>query len=398
MTEQVDPERLPDTSERQRRWRLAVGTDDGTPPQGNRQPGWDLGPADVELDRALAELYEADPADRRGGLGSSAPRVSRWLGDIRRYFPGTVVEVMQRDAIDRLGLAQLLLEPEVLSRLEPNVSLVTTLIDLQKLLPEESRSTARQVVATVVAEIEKRIGEKSRTSVRGALNRAVRTRRPRPADIDWHSTIRANLRHWLPEHRTVVPHTLVGHGRGSQAVQREIVLAIDQSGSMGSSVVYSSVYGSVLASMAALKTSLVVFDTEVVDLTDLLHDPVEVIFSTQLGGGTDINRAVAYCQTLITRPADSIFVLISDLFEGGIADELVRRMHQLVSDGVQVIVLLALSDDGAPAYDHHHAEALAAIGIPAFACTPDAFPDLLATAINRGDLAGWAERFHDSRR
>lgn len=384
-------------SERERRWRLAVGSDD-EPGASASDPSsdWGLEPEDAELDRALSELYEADPKDRKGGLGASAPRVSRWLGDIRRYFPGTVVQVMQRDAINRLGLKQLLLEPEVLGSLEPNVSLVATLVELQALLPEQSRSTARQVVANVVAEIEKRIGETTRAAVRGALNRAVRTRRPRPADIDWHATIRANLKHWLPDHRTVVPETLIGHGRGAQAVQRELVLAIDQSGSMASSVVYSSIFGSVLASISALKTSLVVFDTEVVDLTDQLHDPVEVIFSTQLGGGTDINRAVAYCQGLVTRPADSIFVLVSDLYEGGIAGELVRRMNQLVADGVQVVVLLALSDDGAPAYDHDHAEALAAIGVPAFACTPDAFPDLLAAAINRGDLAAWAERFRDA--
>jgi hypothetical protein len=152
------------------------------------------------------------------------------------------------------------------------------------------------------------------------------------------------------------------------------------------------VFAAVLASLRTLRTSLVVFDTAVVDLTDELHDPVEVLFGTQLGGGTDINRAIAYSQGLITRPRDSIFVLISDLYEGGVRDEMLRRVASLTTAGVQVIALLALSDEGAPAYDHENAAALAALGVPAFACTPDAFPDLMAAAIQRQDLHGIIDR------
>jgi hypothetical protein len=147
----------------------------------------------------------------------------------------------------------------------------------------------------------------------------------------------------------------------------------------------------VLASIRAVETRLVVFDTEVVDLTETLDDPVDVLFSTQLGGGTDINRAVAYGQSLIKRPADSVMVLISDLFEGGVAGELLRRVRELVASGVTVVVLLALSDSGAPAYDHELAARLSELGAPAFACTPDRFPDLLAAALRRDDVAAWAE-------
>jgi hypothetical protein len=161
---------------------------------------------------------------------------------------------------------------------------------------------------------------------------------------------------------------------------------------MAASVVYSSVFGAVLASMRSLRTSLVVFDTAVVDLTEQLHDPVEVLFGTQLGGGTDINRAIAYCQGLVGRPNDTIFVLISDLYEGGIREEMLRRVAAMTAAGVQVVVLLALSDEGAPSYDRDNAAALASLGVPAFACTPDAFPDLMAAAIQRQDLTGWVER------
>ena len=375
--------------ERLRRWRLVLGgNDDGT--------GAGLTGDDVRIDAALAALYDAGARGagepRGASLGASAPSVARWLGDIRTYFPSSVVQVMQSDAIDRLRLSQLLLEPEMLAAVEPDVHLVGTLLSLNHVMPEEARHTARQVVAKVVSDLERRVAQKTTAAVHGALNRAARVGRPRHADIDWNRTIRANLKHYQAPYRTVVPERLVGYGRRTQAVQREVVLCVDQSGSMAESVVYSGVFAATLASMRSLKTSLVVFDTAVVDLTDALHDPVEVLFGTQLGGGTDINRAIAYGQELITRPHDTIFVLISDLYEGGVQDEMLRRIAAMAGAGVQVIVLLALSDSGAPSYDQDNAAALAGLGVPAFACTPDVFPDLMAAAIQRQDLRGVIER------
>ncbi|MBJ8341022.1 VWA domain-containing protein [Antrihabitans sp. YC3-6] len=380
-----------DDYERLRRWRLALGkaADEGL--------GGLAGKDDRAMDGALAALYDSDSESsasdskrKAGGLGSSAPRVSRWLGDIRTYFPNSVVQVMQKDAIERLNLTQLLLEPELLEAVEPDVHLVGTLLSLNRVMPETTKATARMVVEKVVRDIERRIASKTTAAVTGVINRATRTSRPKLRDVDWDRTIRKNLGHYLPEHKTVVPERLVGYGRRAQAVHRDVVLAIDQSGSMASSVVYASVFGAVLASMRSLKTSLVVFDTAVVDLTDKLEDPVDVLFGTQLGGGTDINRAIAYCQSLITRPTESLFVLISDLYEGGVREQMLRRIGSMKESGVQVVVLLALSDDGAPSFDHDNASALAALGIPAFACTPDQFPELLAVALDRGDLIRWA--------
>jgi Mg-chelatase subunit ChlD len=375
--------------ERLRRWRLALGGgQDGT--------GVTLNRSDAGVDAALAALYDSgqrgEAGDRRGGLGSSAPSVARWLGDIRSYFPSTVVQVMQADAIERLNLTRLLLEPEMLRAVEPDVHLVGTLLSLNRVMPAATKQAARAVVQTVINDLERRVAQKTKTAVTGALNRAVKIGRPRHRDIDWQRTIHANLKHYQPEQRTIVPDRLIGYGRRTNAVQRDVVLCVDQSGSMASSVVYSGVFAAVLATMRSLRTSLVVFDTAVVDLTEELHDPVEVLFGTQLGGGTDINRAIAYGQSLITRPRDTIFVLISDLYEGGVRDEMLRRVGAMLAAGVQVIVLLALSDEGAPAYDHDNAAALAAMGVPAFACTPDAFPDLMAAAIQRQDLHGVIDR------
>ena len=384
----TDPERR----ERLRRWRMVLG--------GPAEEA--LGAAegrDGKMDAALAALYDAGdtdedgrPVQRSGGLGGSAPRVARWLGDIREYFPSTVVQVMQADAIERLDLTRLLMEPEMLAAVEPDVHLVGTLLSLNRVMPDDTREAARQVIRTVVADLEKRIVQQTRAAVTGALNRAARINRPRHADIDWDRTIRANLRHYQARYRTVIPQRLIGYGRRTAAVQRDVVLCVDQSGSMAASVVFSGVFAAVLASIRSLRTSLVVFDTAVVDLTEQLSDPVEVLFGTQLGGGTDINRALAYAQQLITRPRDTILVLVSDLYEGGVREQMLRRVAAMTAAGVQVEVLLALSDEGAPAYDHDNAAALAALGVPAFACTPDAFPELMAAAIQRRDLMTFAAR------
>ena len=380
--------------ERMRRWRLVLGAADGT--------GVSLGGDDARIDAALSALYDSEsdggaglePAGkRRAGLGASAPRVARWLGDIRTFFPVSVVQVMQKDAIERLGLTRLLLEPEMLDAVEPDVHLVGTLLSLSRVLPEQARESARAVVRAVTSDLERRLAQRTRSAVTGALNRASRTSRPRrPADIDWDRTIRANLRNYLPSYRTVVPERLVGYARKQQAVARDVIVCLDQSGSMASSVVYGGVFGAVLASIRSLRTSVVAFDTSVVDLTEHLSDPVDVLFGTQLGGGTDINRALAYCQRLITRPARTILVLVSDLFEGGNREEMLRRIADMAASGTQVIALLALSDDGAPGHDHDNAAALAGLGVPAFACTPDAFPELMAAAIDRRDLTEWAHR------
>lgn len=373
--------------ERQKRWRLILG---GGEADGI---GCTLGSLDQGIDNCLAAVYgEGANGGRRGSLGASAPNVSRWLGDIRQYFPASVVRVIQQDAIERLGLRQLLLEPEVLEAVEADIHLVATLISLKDVIPDKTKDTARQVVGRVVDELLRRLQQPMQQAVKGALNRAVRNRRPRLQEIDWNRTIRANLKNYLPEYNTIVPDTLIGYGRKRSAL-KEVVLCIDQSGSMAPSVVYSSIFAAVMASLPALSTRMVVFDTSVVDLTDELHDdPVDLLFGLQLGGGTDINRAVGYCQGLISRPDDTVFILISDLYEGGNGNEMLKRVAQLVASGVQVISLLALSDDGAPFFDHDMAAKFAALGVPAFACTPDQFPELMANALMKQDLGQWAAK------
>jgi Mg-chelatase subunit ChlD len=370
--------------DRMARWRLVLG---GGGETGMAVDGG-LSAHQQALDAALGSLYDED-RPKGADLSGSSPRVTRWLGSIRELFPAPVVTVMQRDALDRLGLRRMLTEPELLEAIEPDIELVGQLLMLSAALPDRARDTARTVVRRLTDDLERRLTSRLRAAVNGALDRSTRTRRPRFRDIDWDATIERNLRHYQPEYRTIIPETLVGHGR-RQSSLRDVILAVDQSGSMADSVIHSAVCGSVMASLRAVSTRLVVFDTAVVDLTDEIDDPVDVLFAVQLGGGTDINRAVGYCASRVSRPTETIFVLISDLFEGGVEDELLRRVEDLLHAGVTVIVLLALSDRGRPSYDHELAAKLAALGAPAFACTPEHFPGLMAAAIERRDIAAWA--------
>lgn len=368
--------------ERAQRWRLILGggANDGI--------GCTLGEFEQGMDRTLEALYDAD---RRGGLGSSSPKVARWLGDIREYFPSPVVRVMQNDALRRLNLQRMLLEPEMLSAVEPDLNLVATLMSLGSVMPNRTKETARLVVRKVVDDLTRKLAEPTRQAVTGALNRSIRNRRPRHQEIDWERTIRANLRHYQPEWNTIIPETRIGFGRKRQSL-RDIVLCVDQSGSMAASVVYSGVFGAVLASIPAVTTKMVAFDTAVVDLTENLRDPVDLLFGIQLGGGTDIHLALTYCHGLVTRPADTVMVLISDLFEGGDQQKLLKRVAAIAGAGVQMVALLALSDEGAPTYDHDMAAKFAALGVPAFACTPDHFPELMAAAMKGSDLMALASR------
>lgn len=365
-----------------RKWRMILGDNgsDGT--------GFNLSGADLQMDKTLEALYDND---RQGGLGPSSPNVNRWLGDIRSFFPNTVVQVMQQDAIKRLNLTQMLLEKEMLENVEADVHLVATLMTLSRVIPDKTKDTARQVVKKVVDELMRKLSQPTQQAIIGSLNRSARNRRPRHNEINWHATIQKNLKHYQPEYKTIIPETRIGYGRKRNSL-KDVVLCLDQSGSMGTSVVYSGIFGAVMASIPAITTKMVVFDTNVADLTEELSDPVELLFGVQLGGGTDIHAALTYCQQIIRKPLDTVLILVTDLYEGGDPVGMKKKAVELLAAGVQLIVLLALNDEGAPSYDHNHAQFFADHGVPVFACTPDKFPDLMAAALNKQDIGLWAAK------
>lgn len=343
---------------------------------------------DIQLNETLDAIYDED---RSGSLASSSPKVNRWLGDIRHFFPQTVVKVLQKDAMERLNLTRMLFEKETLEHIEADVHLVATLLTLKSAIPDKTKDTARTVVQKVVQELLNKLSQPTQQAIQGSLQRATRNYRPRHNEINWPLTIQKNLKHYQPEYKTIIPETKIGFGRKRQAL-KDVVLCIDQSGSMGSSVVYSGIFGAVMASMPAIKTKMIIFDTAVADLTEDLQDPVELLFGVQLGGGTDIHAALTYCKQIITRPNDTIMVLITDLYEGGNAEGMRSTALRMIQSGVQLIVLLALNDEGAPYYDHQHASFFANHGVPVFACTPDKFPDLMSAAISKQDIQLWAAK------
>jgi predicted metal-dependent peptidase len=243
------------------------------------------------------------------------------------------------------------------------------------------------VVAAVVEEVKKKLEQRLRQAVLGALNRKEHSPLPSATAIDWKWTIGRNLKNYRPEVGTIVPEKVYFYNRAQRSNAWTVIVDMDQSGSMADSVVYGAICGSIFASLPALDTHVVAFDTEVVDLTEQCGtDPVDMIFGVQLGGGTDISKSVAYCEQFVTEPKKTLFILITDLFEGGNEAQLVRRLGEMRASGVKAMCLLALSDAGAPSYDENLARKLATLGIPCFACTPAKLPDLVEGALRGADL------------
>lgn len=386
------------------RWRLILGQSAetqlaGYSPEGNIQ----LSEEELIMDRALAAIYDntdsaveaggAPSGSRGAGQGKSAPRLAQWLGDVRSFFPEDVVSIIQNDAMERKGWKQLLFEPEVLATVKPDIQLVGTLLSLKGKIPEKTKDTARLLVKAVVDELVERMQEDIRRAVTGALNRRQHTPLPSLSGIDWKRTIQRNLKNYDSDRRQIVPERFYYFDRAKRSKEWTVIVDIDQSGSMAESVIWASVIGSIFASIPSLDTRVVVFDTEVVDLTEqCANDPVDMLFGIQLGGGTDIHKSVAYCEQFIEEPKKTLFIIISDLYEGGNQAGLIRRMRELRESGVKTMCLLALSDEGKPFYDEGVAKSLSRDGTPCFACTPALLPQLVEGALKGQDLAELAKR------
>jgi hypothetical protein len=376
------------------RWRLALGpaAEQTAPELGLGVLGGQAGVAGVDggrladFDEALGFVYDGE---QRGGRGGSRPYLPKWLGLLREFFHRDVVALVQKDAIEKKGLTALLFEPETLPYLEKNVDLVATLMSARGLVPDRARELAREIVREVVDDLRRQLEAEVRTSLLGAARRSHDSPLKLARNLDWKRTIEKNLRGWDRGRRRLIPERIYFWANQRRHHDWDVVIAVDQSGSMAQSVVYSSVMAAIFASIDVLRTRLLFFDTEIVDVTPLLVDPVDVLFAAQLGGGTDINRAVAYAQEhLIDRPERTMFLLITDLFEGGNADELVARVRQLADARAKVLVLLALTDGGTPSYDHALAARLTELGAYCFGCTPKLLVRVVERIMKHQDPAG----------
>lgn len=370
------------------RWRLVLGAQ--SEDVFSRMGMGGLSEEQFLMDQALSAIYGGPGEGFGAGSGPSAPRLSKWLGELRVLFDSETVAVVQNDAIERRGLRQLLLEPELLEGLEPDLDMAATLLMLKDQIPKKSKEAARAFIRKIVESINKMLESDVRRAVTAALNRRAHSPLPSAAAIDFRGTIRRNLKNYHPSLGAIIPERVLFFDRSSRVNRWHVILDIDQSGSMSRSILYASVMACILASMSAVRTHVVAFDTQIMDLTPLCADPVDLLFGFQMGGGTDIAKSVAYCQTLVEAPAKTLFFLISDLDEGGNRAALLRRLEGLKEDGVTVVVLLAIADGGKPYYDAQTAQRVAAMGIPCFACAPEKLPLLLERALKGQDLSALA--------
>ena len=360
------------------RWRLVLGK--------NAQHQLSLtGSRLLRMDDALDFLYGRergeDVRDPQGGSGASQPTVAHWLSEVRTLFPQETAEILQRHALDRYQLTELLSDREVLERMEPDQALLETVLSLKHMMKGPVLDAARRIVRKVVAQLTETMRQDIQRSSLGKLDRSSRSNVRSLRNLDIPRTIRKNLAHYDLEARRLVLERVYFNGRIKRYNPWRVILAVDESGSMLSSVIHSAVMAGIFAKLPMLDTRLVIFDTNVVDLSGYVDDPVEALMSIQLGGGTDIAKALAYCGSLIAFPHRTMVVLVSDLCEGGPRKTLYGVCHDIIESGAKLIALTALDENAAPAYDRSVAEALAGMGAYVGAMTPARLADFMASVM-----------------
>jgi Mg-chelatase subunit ChlD len=375
------------------RWRLVLGryADGRLPPSQD--------PNGSRFEAALDYLYGREYAGRGGraddgpdgsphevqpgSLDPSAPSIVDWLAEVRELFPRETVETIERHALDRYGLTELVSDPEVLARIEPSEALLRTLLSLRGQLDPRVLGEVRRVVRAVVEDLRRRLENEVRQALTGRVSQHRHSPHAVAANFDPRGTIRANLGHWDAVNQRLVVERPLFFQRNTRRIPWEVVLLVDQSGSMVGSVIHSAVMAGILAGLPAYRLRLIVFDTAVVDLTDLAGDPVELLMTVQLGGGTDIAQAVTYAEQVIENPGRAVVVLVSDFCEGGPPSQLVAAVRRLVEARVTTIGLAALDGTAHPAYDKQMAQALADVGMPVAALTPGRLAEWLAEVTAR---------------
>lgn len=383
-----------DTNDRLRRWRLILGSEAQKRMEGMGN-GPDLSQEDLMMDMALDAIYNRDMKFGFGGgagKGASSPQISRWLGDVRTLFDKDIVKIIQSDAMERCGLKQLIFEPELLENIEPDMHMASMMLTLKDQIPKKSKENAREFIRKIVEQINALLETDLKRAVTASINRKLHSPIPSASALDFQTTIRKGIKDYNTKLKKIIPQKYYFFERSATTAANKytVILDIDQSGSMGESVIYSSIMSCILASMSAIKTKVVAFDTNIVDLSEKCEDPIDLLFGFTLGGGTDIEKSIKYCTKYIENPKKTIFFLISDLEEGGNRAGLLRRLTQMKEDGVIVICLLAISDSGKPYYDANMAQRIANNGIPCFAAAPQMLPRLLEKAMKNEDMSEFA--------
>jgi Mg-chelatase subunit ChlD len=357
------------------RWRLVLGKD--AEAQGLTLGGGELARIE-ELVGFLFQEEEAAGGDRSGGSGSSALSVPRWVDEVNELFPHEAREVMQRELVRRRGIQKLLDSPELLEKVEPNVELVKTILTHKELLNEKTRGLARKVIEKVVEELKQKMKVQIERSITGAIRRDRHSPQRVFRNLDLRTTLRRNLKNYDRDSGKLLVDRMYFYAAERRRRPWHVVVAVDQSGSMLHSAIFSAVMASIFAELPAVRTSLFLFDTQVVDLSDQVGQPVDVLLRVQLGGGTNIAAAVRYAAQLVREPQRTILVLITDFYEGGDERDLVRQTEEMAQAGVRMVGLGALGYDARPAYNRETAKKLRKAGMDVLVCTPEKLADCMA--------------------
>jgi len=377
------------------RWRLVLGrfAEPRLGACGSR------GSKQTRMDRVLDYLYGREYRDRgvrgRDGKGSPGDEDSRlggdadsvlsvpeWIHEVRELFPNDTAEIIQRHALDRYGLTELVTDVEVLKKLEPSYELLKAVLSFKGMMSGEVLELARKIVREVIEDLRRRLAKDVRQALWGRLNKQRRSRLKVLRNLDWRRTVRDNLKHYDLRRRQMVLGSLHFFSRVDRHMPWHIIMAVDCSGSMMDSVIYSAVMAGIFHGLPSLRVSLTAFDTAVVDLSDNIDDPTELLMSVQLGGGTDIGGALSYCETLVRTPTRTIVVVVTDFFEGGDPNQMLAAIRRLCESGVKVLGLAALDAVAQPAYDRQMAERCVAVGAEVAALTPQRLAEWLGRILS----------------
>ncbi|MCH5337664.1 MAG: VWA domain-containing protein [Acetatifactor sp.] len=367
------------------RWRLILGGYSSGQISFSQGASLENGISCMDLEEALDFLYDREQGEdvrRKGGLEQSHLTAATWITRIRELFPKETVEILERHALDTYGMKELLTDKEVLEKLEPNQELLKTILQLKHLMKGEVLDTARRIVKKVAEEISRKLEQELKRSLLGRIDRNASSSVPSIRNLDIRKTIRRNLKNYDTEQKTLMLEKVYFNQRTMKYSTWRVIIAVDESGSMLDSVIHSAVMAGIFAKMPMLETKLVIFDTQVVDLSAHLEDPVATLMSIQLGGGTYIGGALRYCETLMTNPHRTMVVLVSDLCEGGSTQELLGVSRSIIESGAKLICLTSLDMAANPVYDRNMAQKLADLGAYVGAMTPEALGDFMGKVMN----------------
>lgn len=364
------------------KWRLILGKNSGGHIDFSGRYSSEISYQSMEA--ALDYMYQMEHGDgimREGGSSGSSPYLAEWISEIRRLFPKKTVEIIEKQAIEHFELTGLLTDKKILEKMEPNTDLLKTILQYKHLMQDEVLAEARRIVKKVVEELTEKIQTELKRSYLGKLDRTRSSNVKSIRNLDIKKTIRRNLKNYDKENDRIILKDVYFSSRIKRYNKSTVIIAVDESGSMLDSVIYSAVMAGIFAKLPMLKTKLVIFDTEVVDLSSYADDPVEVLLGMQLGGGTDIAKALSYCESLAGTPNNTIYVIVTDLYEGGSVSELLRLSKDAVDSGSKMIYLTALDRDAEPAFDRTTGQKLADIGAFVGAMTPEQLGDYIGKMI-----------------